>query len=57
MALTYKFEEAQSSKSLELQDINNLEHLKNITAGFKLGVHCEIEQTADQRPLLSRERP
>ena len=52
-ALTSKFEEAKSSKSLELQDIANLERLKNVIAGFELGVHCEIEQIADRRPLLS----
>jgi len=52
-ALTSKFAEAKSSKSLELQDIANLERLKNVIAGFQLGVHCEIEQIADRRPLLS----
>ena len=51
--MTSKFEEVKSSKSLELQDIANLERLKNLIAGFELGVHCEIEQIADRRPLLS----
>ena len=52
-ALTSKFEQVKSSKSLELQDIANLERFKNVIAGFELGVHCEIEQIADRRPLLS----
>ena len=53
MSLTFKFEEAESSKSLELQDIANLERLKNVIVGFELGLHCEMEQIVDQRPLLS----
>ena len=49
MSLTSKFKGAESSNSLELQDIANLERLKKVIAGFELGVHCEIEH----RPLLS----
>lgn len=51
--MTSKFKGAESSKSLELQDIANLERLKNVIAGFELGVHCEIEQIVDRRPLIS----
>lgn len=51
--MTSKFKGAESSKSLELQDIANLERLENVIAGFELGVHCEIEQIVDRRPLLS----
>ena len=52
-SLTSKFKGAESSKSLELEDIANLERLKSAIAGFELGVHCEIEQIVDRRPLLS----
>lgn len=43
----------KSRKSLELQDIANLERLKNVIASFELGVHYEIEQITDRGPLLS----